>query len=321
MSKIQKELCDATEIDPKRDESRQSFLVRLAAAAANQLPDALWDKLSPAAQDWVNEAADAANAKKELSDFPDVEPPAESGGGRRRVSGTAPAASDPFEPKVKDDVKVTTKRGSVITGKIVEMDKEVVVLQTPAGKEEEVLRDRIEKIEPLAGGAADPAEEGPRDPVKGDVVTLVTKRGKKVTGDLVSISAEEIVIKVDGAEEDYLRDRVESIKIEGGKSSQGATSGAASGISRRTTGNGGADNPDAEGGAVPDGRRTRASNGNVSVGTRIRELIIADMKMSVDDISKTLKKEGLEFRDNTLALNYSEAHKMLDLLKAAGKLK
>jgi len=319
MSKIQKELCDATEIDPKRDESRQSFLVRLAAAAANQLPDALWDKLSPAAQDWVNDAADAANAKKELSDFPDVEPPAESSSGRRRVSGSTPVASAPFEPKVKDDVKVTTKRGSVITGKIVEMDKEVMVLQTPAGKEEEVLRDRIEKVEPLAGGAADPAEEGPRDPVKGDVVTIVTKRGKKVTGDLVSISAEEIVIKVDGAEEDYLRDRVESIKIEGGKSSQGTASGS----TRRASSDAGSSNDSADSKASEpaDGRRTRASNGSVSVGTRIRELIIENMGATQEDISKTLKKEGLEFRDNTLALNYTEAHKMLELLKKAGKLK
>ena len=313
MSKMQKELCDAAEIDPKAGEARQAFLIRLAIVLANQVPDSVWDKLSPAAQEWVNSTADLVAAKKEVADFPDVEPPAASGNGRRRV-GTASAA--PYEPKLKDDVKVTTKRGKVVTGKIVELDKEVVVLKTPAGDVEELMQDRIEKIEPLNGSGADPAEEGPRDPVKGDTVTVTTKRGKVVTGELVSISSEEIVLMVDGTEEDYLRDRVESIKIEGGRS-RGASSDAGRGSSTK----GGADNADGEGGAPTEGRRTRASNGSVSVGTRIRELIIGDLKMTQDEISKVLKKEGLEFRDNTLALNYTEAHKLIEMLRVAGKLK
>lgn len=57
------------------------------------------------------------------------------------------------------------------------------------------------------------------------------------------------------------------------------------------------------------------------MGTRIRELIIGDLKMTQDEISKVLKKEGLEFRDNTLALNYTEAHKLIEMLRVAGKLK
>lgn len=306
MSKIQKELCDAAEIDPKRDEERQAFLLRLAMAV-NKLPDKVWDALSKDAQKWMNDAADAASAKKTLPDFPDAEPPASSGG-RRRVADE-PAA---FTPKVKDDVKVTTKRGKVVTGKIVEMDKEVIVLKTPAGDEEELPLDRVEKIEPL-GGAADPAEEGPRDPVKGDTVTVTTKRGKVVTGELVDLTESEIVLKVDGAEEEFVRDRVESIKIEGGRRAR--TSSAEASSSRRSV------TEDKKDAPAEDGKRTRASNGSVSVGMRIRELIIEDFSRTADDVGKILKKENLEFRDNTLALNYAEAHKMLELLKKAGKLK
>lgn len=307
MSKIQKELSDAAEIDPKRDEERQAFLLRLAMAV-NKLPNAVWDALSEGAQNWMNDAADAATAKKPLPEFPDAEPPA-SGSSRRRVVAEEPAT---FTPKVKDDVKVTTKRGKVVTGKIVEMDKEVVVLKTPAGDEEELPLDRIEKIEPLAGGSKpDPAEEGPRDPVKGDTVTVTTKRGKVVTGVLVELSDSDIVLKVDGGEEDFPRDRVESIKIEGGRKSDSAASGSG----RRSLDGDKKDAP------ADDGKRTRASNGSVSVGTRIRELIIEDFNRTADDIGKILKKENLEFRDNTLTLNYAEAHKMLELLKKAGKLK
>lgn len=303
MSKIQKELADAAEVDPKRGEDRQDFLLRLALAV-NKLPDAAWEKLSKDAQNWANNAADAANKKADLPDFPDAEQPESSG--RRRVS-----AESPYEPRVKDDVKVTTKRGKIVTGKIVELDKEVIVLKTTSGEEEEISQDRVEKIEPLAGGSDKP--EAPRDPKVGDTVTITTKRGKVVTGELVEDSDETFALKVNGEVEDFDKSRVESIKIEGGsRASAGASSGRRSG---------GADNPEAEGGATDSGKRTRASNAGVSVGTRIRELIIEDFSRTVEDIGKLLKKENLEFRDNTLSLNYTETHKLLDLLKKSGKLK
>lgn len=307
MSKIQKELCDAAEVDTKRGEDRQDFLLRLALAV-NKLPDSEWTKLGKEAQNWVNEASDAANAKKDLPEMPDAEKAAEPG--RRRVSGDD---AKTYEPKVKDDVKVTTKRGKLITGKIVEMDKEVVVLKTPAGDEEELARDRIEKIEPLGGGA-DPAEEGPRDPKVGDTVTVTTKRGKVVTGEVVEIDSGDegmVALKVNGEVEEFDKSRVESIKIEGGRKSESASSG------RRAASDDKEKDKEPEG----DGKRTRASNAGVSVGMRIRELIIDNMDAKVEDIGKLLKKENLEFRENTLALNYAEAHKMLELLKKKKLLK
>lgn len=309
MSKIQKELCDAAEIDPKKDEDRQSFMLRLALAV-NKLPNKLWDALSKEAQDWMNDAADAAGAKKSLPDFPDAEQPASSG--RRRALAEEPAA-EAFTPKVGSDVKATTKRGKVVTGKIVELDKELLVLKTTTGEEEELAMDRIEKIEPLASGTgkADPAEEGPRDPVKGDTVTVTTKRGKVVTGELLELTEDLVALKTDAGEEEFSRDRVESLKVEGGRKAESAPSG------RRSV----EKSDDKAAAPADDSKRTRASNGSVSVGMRIRELIIADLSATKDDISKTLKKEGLEFRDNTLDLNYAEAHKMIELLKKAGKLK
>lgn len=318
MSKIQTELQDIAEVDPKRGESRQDFLMRMTVEV-NRLPDSAWNKLSKEAQNWANEASDAANAKKTIPDFPDMDPPAEASSGRRR---TAAADDAPYEPKVKDDVKITTKRGKVVTGKIVEMDKEVIVLKNTEGAEEEVSRDRVEKIEPLASGggsgrSADKEDPGPRDPAKGDTLTITTKRGKVATGECVEITDEFIVIKVNGEETEFDKDRIESVKIEGGQ----RRAAESSGTSRRSAD----DSKDKDGGGkdakTEDGGRTRSTNAGVSVGQRIRELIIEDMSAKVEDIGKALKKEGLEFRDNTLSLNYNEAHKFLELLDKKGKLK
>lgn len=310
MSKIQVELCNVAETDPKRSETRQEFLLRLALAC-NKLPDSVWDKLSRDAQNWVNNASDAANGKKTLPDFPDAVKEEEPTSTRRRVSAEEPktAGTADYEPKLKDDVRITTKRDQVKTGKIVEMDEEVIVIKTPAGYEEDVIRDRIAKIEPLSGGKAKEEDEGPRDPKVGDLVTLTTKRDKVVTGDVVEITDELITLKVNGVVEDYMKDRVASIKIEGGRKAEAGTS-------RRS-----ADKGETKTDTKEEGTRTRSTNSGVSVGTRIKELLIEDASMTLDEVGKALKKEGLEFRDATLSLNYSDVTKFLEMLKKAGKLK
>jgi ribosome maturation factor RimP len=308
---MQKELCEAAEMDPKRGEDRQAFLLRLAVACANSIPDGVWEGLSREAQNWVNVAGDAANAKKELPEFPDAEKAESAGTTRRRVA----AEDKPYEPKLKDDVKVTTKSDKVVTGKIVEMDKEVIVLKTPTGDEKELSRDRIAKIEPLGGGSAKEEEAAPRDPKAGDLVTLTTKRNKMVTGDVVEITDEMVVLMVNGTEEEFMKDRVASIKIDSKPKVESSGSGRRSADKAE----------DKKEGKAPaqedDGKRTRSTNAGVSVGTRIRELLIEDMKATSEDISKVLKKEGLEFREATLNINYTEATKFLEMLKKAGKLK
>jgi len=312
MSKIMTELCNAAEIDKKRGEDEQDFFLRLALAV-NKLPDAEWNKLTQKAQDWVNNASDATNAKKDIPGFDEEEKPETSS--RRRVSDDGDK-DKAYEPKLKDDVNLTTKRGKVVAGKIVEMDKEVVVLKTTSGEEEEFSRDRIEKIEPL-GGSKSREDDAPKDPVKGDTVTVTTKRGKVVTGELVEMDSEVIVLKVDGAEEEFSKDRVESMTMAGKRKAD-----SESGTTRRRSSDDGdkgdAKNKDKEG----DGKRTRATNEKgVSVGSRIRELIVEDMDAKMEAIGAQLKKEGIDFRENTLQLNYADAHKMIDLLKKAKKLK
>lgn len=307
MSKIMKTLCEAAEIDKKRGEDEQDFRLRLAVAV-NKLPDAEWNKIDPKAQDWVNSASDATNAKKDIPDFPDDEKAETTT--RRRAAAAEP---EPYTPKLKDKVAIVTKRGKNVVGVIVEMDKEVIVVKTDEG-EEELNRERIANIGPADGAGSDKAadDEGPKDPVKGDTVTVTTKRGKVVTGELVEIDDEVIVLKVDGTEEEFAKDRVESIKVEGGsKASKEETT-----TRRRSTG---AAEPDKK---EEPAARTRSTNEKgVSVGTRVRELIVENMDAKMEDIGKSLKKEGIEFRENTLQLNYADAHKMLDLLKKAKLLK
>ena len=59
----------------------------------------------------------------------------------------------------------------------------------------------------------------------------------------------------------------------------------------------------------------------VSVGLRIRELVTANPAITVDACAATLTKEGLQFRPATVGMIHKETLVVIDLLKAAGKLK
>lgn len=303
-SKIEKELSDAAEIDPKRGEDRQDWLLRLSVGVS-KLPDAEWEKLSPEAQDWMNEAADYIEKKTDIADFPDL-PKEEATTTRRRTTGAAKA----YEPAEKDDVKVTTKRGKLITGKIVELTKDLLVLKKTDGDEEELSRDRIESIEPLAGGAD--KDEGPKDPEVGDAVTLETVRGKTVSGELVELTEELIVLRVNGEEQEFTKERVKSIKVD-------KPAAKADTSTRRR---GAAAEPEKETKEpATEGKRTRSTNGGVSVGTRIREIVIGDQSLTEAAVGEILKKEKIECRENTLSINYADTHKVLAILKEKKLLK
>lgn len=312
MSKIQAELSAATEIEPKRKEERQEFIARLMVGVA-ALGDAEWEALSQEAQDWFNEAADAKNAKKkEMPDFPDLpeadEPAKEEPKAGRR--GTKVEAKEERLTKVGDTATVLTKRGKSVTGVVVEMDKKVIVLEVD-GDEQEFDMERVESVTVNHGNAdkddADEAKDA--GPGVGDNVVVVTKRGKEVAGKIVEIDDEVLVLDVDGKDEEFSRDRIETIKMAGGKGAAKEEPKAG----RR----GAKEEPVAKDEAKPK----RASNGEVSIGTRIKELIADDLEATEADIAKILKKEGLEFRDNTLKLNYTDAHKFIAILKAAKLIK
>lgn len=307
MSKIQQELADVTEVTPskKRDETITSpeYLARLAAAVA-ELADADWDKLSPEAQGWYNSVVDANDSKKPVPSFPDLDPPPAAAGGRRRASSAAePAAAEPFKPKVGVSVKVTTKRGATAEGKIVELDGTLLILETADG-DKEFDTDRLDKIEPLGGGKADPEPDaGDAEPAVGDTVEIKTKRGTIEVGNVVEMDDEVVIIKTStGEEKELSKSRVESIKVKV-KASKGGRSAA----------------PEGKGGdAEPEGKGKRtgkAENGGVSVTVRMREIILDNVGWTKDKVAEQLKKETLEFKPNTLDLVFAEVQKLLVMLR------
>lgn len=314
MSKIQTELMEATDLKAVRNENRQDLIKRIMKAVGG-LTDKEWEKLSGDAQDWFNAAADDQNAKKKvLPDFPDLEEAGEeeqeeAPTSRRRGAGKEEAKAD-VKPKVGVIAKVTTKRGKSFTGKIIELDDDVIVLKMGNGHEEELDRSRVESIE-VAGSEA--AEAEAEDPIKvGAEVTVLTKRGKEVTGKIVELDDEVIVLDVDGKDEELSRDRVESIKpVKAAKPAASSRRGAAKDDDKDDD----KDEPETE------GKSKRVNNGGVSVGTRIKELIAEDFEATEADIAKALKKEGIDCKDNTLKLNYVDAHKFIAILKAKKKIK
>ena len=320
MSKIEKELLAATELKAKRGEDRQDLLGRIMKEVA-ELDDAAWDDLSQEAQDWFNDAADAKNAKaKTIPDFPDAEgedePEQEEKPSTRRSAGKAKKA----ELEVGVVAKITNKRGKSFTGTVMELDDEIVVLKMGNGDEEEIDRSRIESFEIAGGEAEAPAEkeEGPAEPKVGANVTVVTKRGKEVTGKVVEIDDEIIVLDVDGEDEEFDRSRVETIKVNGGKAGKAKAAEKEEVKEEKTSSRRAAKDEPAE--EEPKEKRSTNASG-VSVGTRIKEIIADDIEASEADIAKVLKKEGIAFKENTLKLNYVDCHKFLDILKAKKMLK
>lgn len=309
MSKIQQELSAATGVSKKRGQDDQEFFKALAKAAS-ELPDAAWNRLSNEAQDWFNDAADQMNTKKEIANFPDAEdaedaePEAPTATRRRGAAKEEPVATG---AKVGDVVTILTKRKTTVTGKIIELDDEVVVVDSD-GKDVEIARDRIESMK-LAGAkpgrrkSADDEPEVPAvaEPKVGDQITAVTARDKEYSGKVIEVEDDSVVI------EDSAGDEVELVPSK--LKSLIVTSPPATPSRRKS-----ADADD----VPPATRQKRTSardNGGVSATVRMRELIVDDMNAKVEDIGKALTKEGIQFRDNTLNLVYADTHKLLKILK------
>jgi len=320
-SAIYLELSEATGLSIKRGQDHQAFFVDLIKAVAN-LKDPEWDKLSAEAQEWYNAAAEAKNKKKEIEAFPDLQADEEKEEPRRsnrRRSDDENEAKPML--KVGDEVTVKTKKGTERKGTIVEQDDKLIVIKDGAD-EYEYKRENIESIT-AKHGAADADDEKPRrrrseepdEPAVpelkvGDKVKAVTKRGKTIEGTIDAINDETVSID-DGKEIwDFDKDRLESL------TPIGAVKEEPSEGRRSTRGGKAAEEPAA------DAKRTRVSNEKgVSVGQRIRELIADDFDISEDAVAKVLKKEGIDCKENTLSLNYKEAMKFIEILKAKKRLK
>lgn len=327
MSDIQKEICKVLDLDaPKKASERQAFLSKVVKEL-NNVNDADWAKLSKDAQQWFNSAADAKNAKAAtLPDFPDLDEEAEEETTTRRRATSdddAPKATgtkeiDPEDVKEKMAVRIITKRGKDISGVVVEVTKKIVAIKLGNGDEEEYDFDRIDKI--LVAAEAE-KEEGtkrrrsaeddePADPIKvGAMVKIVTKRGKEAEGEILELTDDMLLLKEGKDEVEYSRDRIESIKPLGGKAAQ-----EEGGTRRRATSDDKADKGDGE-------KRTRASNEGISVADAVTHAILDDMEADMETIGKAIKKKGVEFRENTLTLNYKATHKFLAILKERKMLK
>ena len=223
------------------------------------------------------------------------------------------------EPAVGDDVILTTKRGTVAEGKIVEMDDEVVILDTGNGQDTEYVRSRIGSMV-VKGGAVsqEPVQEElpiERDPVVGDMVVVVTKRGKEVKGTVVEIDGDTLVVGVspDGEEIETDMSTAQSITIttpvqeeKPARSARATTKEAPA----PTTGRG----AKKEAGE----KKTKISakaNGGISAPTRMKEIICADPTITKEALAKILKSEKLEYNDNTLLINFKLCNDIIELLK------
>lgn len=321
MSAIQKEVVKLLDVDvPKKAADRPDFLLAVVRGIG-KLPDEQWNNMSAEVQNWYNEAVDLKNAKKDLVDFPDFQ--AEEDPAPRRRSAASddkdePAAGTRVEVKEKDlkegmVINLVTLRGKEDTGHVIEVVKGVLAIRRGNGEEIEYDLERVDKMYTLAA-AKEEAEEGgrrrrssaddePEDPVKvGAVVTLVTARGKEVSGEIVELTKDLIVLKEGKEEVEYPRDRVKSVTVFKADKEERTSRRAAAADDK-------------------DDAKTRSDNGGVSVGQRIRELVLDNMDATQDDIEKLLKKEKLEFKGNTLSINYKDTHKFLSLLKERKMLK
>lgn len=315
-SAILAELLAAAGMTVDKDAELSSYAKDLVLAVQD-LPDSKWDALSGEAQDYNNDLATAMNKRTEFPEPPDAkweEPAAEQSTRRTRTRSADPEpdTSGAYEPKLKDVVKITNKRGKVFEGKVVELDDEVIVLDVD-GKDEEIDRSRIESIVLAGGGKATAEGPGNSEPEVGDTVQVTTKRGKIVMGKVVELDDEAIVLEeTDGSTNDYARSRLEAIEVKAKGAAQQA------GRSRtRASDDAGSDNAGSDkGGETNKITRSRATtDGGVPATVRLRELIVLNMGASKEEIIKLAAKEKLEVKDNTASLTYAEVHKVLELLK------
>ena len=252
---IEQELLAAAEITRKRGEEDQPFYKRLAVAVG-EVADDVWSGLSAEAQAWFNSAADAIEAKKDVALPPGAGKAADADPPPRRRGAAAPEPEkqpEPaaYTPALKDQVRLVTKRGKEVEGKLVEFDDDVLIVDT-GGKEEEFGRDRVEKIEVLGGSRS-------ASPTPTPAASAPARRGSAKPAEPEKPAA---------------------------------------------------------------GDRSRSSNpGKPSVSQRIQELLAEDPEVTEEAAGKQLKKEGIEFKDNTLQLTFRSYANFLKVLKAAGRLK
>lgn len=328
MSAIQTELDKATGVKQAAGETRAAYLDKVLLAVKD-LSDKEWGALSDPAADWFNGAMDVKNANiknprgaQPIPDYPDYkETAAAAEPTRRRRSEEpdppAPPAAADRELAVGDECTVTSKRGKQYRGTVVELDDKIIVLRAEDGGEDEIPRDGAEIFiegddEPGAAG------DGPEDyePAVGDEVDVVSGRGKALTGKITEINDDVIVLNDDT---EVTRATMKSIVRKAGTAPAPAAAPAAP--SRRRSADDAPSTAHAVTGAEGEKPKRSSNPRGVSIGKRIREIVAEDLAVSEEDVLKVLKKEGLEFRENSVSMIYRDVQQLVDLLKSNKKLK
>lgn len=322
---IRKELTDTANLQPKRGEDDSAFLVRLQKAISEDIDEDAWNGLSPEAQDWNNTAADDITAKRPIRPFADekAEEPAPST--RRRGGASSTPAATAFTPKKGDNVLVTTKRGKVVQGVIVDLDDKVVVLNADgetgdqANDVEVVLEGatitpsntaEAAAIEGKAtqAGAGAVEDESKIPPEVGDTIKVETKRGKVIMGKIVELEGDNLVLADSTKEEhELLVSSLKSFEIKVRAKGNGAADvkkANDAAPSKRGTATGGGDEAD---------KPKRSSNEpGVSVGNRIRDMLHENPKLTDEQIGAQLTKEKIEFRPPTVKMIGKDTRYMLE---------
>lgn len=396
---VREELEKATGIAAKRNEAHDDYVQRLCDKVS-ELEDAVWAKVSKPAQDFFNDFCDATNDNKPFPQFPEAASAAPVARGRGKTAAVPEAAtpvagipqagdqvivttkrnkvyegefleldgdtavvlvgSEEMEftadrvlsivlknlpeaeedtevdatPKVGENVTLTTKRNAVVTGTVIEITDDVIVLEWD-GKEQEYQRDRVASIVVNTSAQPEGDEDAAALPQVGDKVLAMTKRNKEVEGEVVEIDGNILVVKVAGGEEiDVDTTTAKSVKIisgiRGSLASAGtgwAGSGKEENKAPAARGRGAAK---AEAAAAPTGRRgaapaapeagkkskvTNADNGGVSVTTRMREILCADPEMTSKELAAQLDSEKLTYKEATMMIVHKDVNKVIELLK------
>ncbi len=308
-SKIISELVAASGVDIDAD-GNYADVVTVIADAISELPDDKWNALSDDAADYYNDVSTALNKKKPVPAPSDWEEPKAATRGRAKRGADA----EQWEPKVGAVVKLTNTRDQDFIGEILEMDDDTIVLEV-GGEEKEFARKRVKSVGPAKAPDAEVSKtpEVVSEPKVGATVTVTNSRDVSYTGKVVEMDDDTIVLEVDGQEKEFIRKKLKACVVAGAKSD-----------AKQPRASKAEDKDDGKSGTKSDAKQPRASkadNGGVSVTGRMRQLICDDFDLKVEDVAKQLTKEGLVFRDNTLALTFAETHKIIACLRDAGKLK
>lgn len=231
------------------------------------------------------------------------------------------------EPQVGDIVTIKTNRGTEFTGELTQIDDTELAIMVD-GEELFYQRKRLDSITLVEEGSGGAAEAGGEAKAEvGDTVKAINKRGREIEGEVVAIEDDGAILIVNdnGKEVELDVDTAQELEII--KASKPAASA-------RSTRNTKAQEPAAaapargsrRAAAAPaeagkSGKVTLADNNGVSVTIRMREIICENPNVTLKDVAAQLKKEKLEYKDNTLGMIFKDTQKVIEFLKKYGHLK